>query len=217
MIIFDLDGTLYAFHGGSYETSGLRKCVHENAARYIADNLHVSEQKAADIFRALRDEYKQELSIGLEEKYGLDRYQYFNTVWNINPEPLITVPEHLRETLLALQEDATLLLLSDAPQVWIKNVLAYLNISDVFQGNILSGEGNVRKGFGNAFQNILSTYHIPAEACIAVGDQEETDIIPAKKAGMKTIYVNKEHASAHADFSIKEIKEIVDIMHNLKY
>jgi len=109
--------------------------------------------------------------------------------------------------LLELKKGYDLALVSDAPQVWIKNVLKALSVQDIFRKSIFSGEGNRRKGFGNAFSSIMREYGVTPDDCIAVGDQEATDIIPAKKLGMKTILVNGPKKSSIADLNIKSIYE----------
>jgi FMN phosphatase YigB (HAD superfamily) len=48
-----------------------------------------------------------------------------------------------------------------------------------------------------------------------VGDQENTDIIPAKKLGINTIYINKNTKSEFADVNLVDInnleKEIINL------
>ena len=101
-----------------------------------------------------------------------------------------------------------LVLVSDAPRVWIKNVLKELQIQDIFCDNIFSGEGNLRKGLGNTFANIIHTLKILPRNCIAIGDQEHTDIAPAKKLGMYTIFIHRTKRSPLADGCIISIREL---------
>lgn len=214
VVIFDLDGTLYPFNGGSYESSGLRKQVLRNVIIYIENKLKISSEAAKNILNDIVGKYREEISIGLEKEFGFDRYEYFNTVWDIDPKPIIILPKDLRKDLLEAKENHEILLLSDAPQVWIKNVLSYLDILDLFEGKIFSGEGAVRKSFSNALENIIAKFNLKAEEFIMIGDQEETDILPAKTAGMKTIFINSEHKSRHADFSVENISKALRIINS---
>src|SRR3989339_1388949 len=171
IIIFDLDGTLYHLRGGSYDRSPLKRNVFKNVQKYIATKLSKNQLEAKQILKNIHTEYNEQISIGLEEKYGIDRYDYFNTVWDIPPGDIVKGEHNLRKTLLTLRKNFKLVIVSDAPQVWITNVLKELEIDDIFRNSVFSGEGNYRKGFGNAFSNIIQTLKTSAQDCIVVGDQ----------------------------------------------
>lgn len=209
IIIFDLDGTLYHLRGGSYHRSPLKRNVLKNVQKYIATKLSKNTLEAKQILKNIQAEYNEQISIGLEEKYGIDRYDYFNTVWNIPASGIVKGEPNLKKTLLALHKNFKLVIVSDAPQVWITNVLKELEIDDIFRNSVFSGEGNYRKGFGNAFSNIIQTLKISAQDCIVVGDQEDIDIIPAKKFGMKTVFIHNSQRSQAADINIRLISELL--------
>jgi FMN phosphatase YigB (HAD superfamily) len=207
MIIFDLDGTLYSFKGGSFKQSGVYKKVLLNTEKYIADKLQKNKIEARSILKEILTEYGEKISIGLEEKFKIDRYDYFNTAWDIEAKRYIKHDPRLRRILVKLKKDFDLIVISDAPIIWIKRVLRELKSENLFK-KIFSGEGNIRKEFGNAFEEIVKVLKIEPQFCIVFGDQEETDIIPAKKVGMRTVLVNKKTKSSIADYTIKSIQEI---------
>lgn len=213
LIIFDLDGTLYKLKGGSFKKFGIYKKVLENTENYIAGKLNKTKKEARLILKKILKEYGESISIGLEEKFKIDRYIYFNAVWNISAKEYIKINSVLRLQLIAIKNNFDLALVSDAPRIWIKNVLKELKIEDIFiDNNIFSGEGDTRKEFGNAFNKIIKTLNIKPEYCIAVGDQEKTDIIPAKKIGMTTILISKKNKSKIADYIIQDISELKNIL-----
>jgi FMN phosphatase YigB (HAD superfamily) len=215
MIIFDLDGTLYRLTGGSFRKSKLQQKIHENVLKYLQDRLGVGKKKSCEIVADIKKRYGENISIGLENEYGFDRYDYFNTVWNINPNGLIEKFPDLTRILLELQNKYEMILTSDAPLIWIQRVLAELGATEVFTGKILSGEGDNRKIFGNRFEGILKKYDILPENVVSIGDQEETDILPAKSLGMKTIFVNHAKRSSCADASIKNLADLVAVLNYL--
>jgi len=92
----------------------------------------------------------------------------------------------------------------------VENVLEELGVKDLFQGKTFTGDGDIRKVFGNAFEKIVEKFSLDPSDCISVGDQESTDILPAKKLGIKTVIVGKR--SDAADFEIKEIAEIENVL-----
>lgn len=208
LIIFDLDGTLYKMKGGSFSNSKLHKKISENAIKYIKTKLKISKHEAENILKEVVHEYGENISIALEKKYGLNRYDYFDYVWNVKPKSYINKSKDIENILIRLNKDYEFLLISDSPKIWIINVLKALGIDTFFKGKILSGEGNKRKIFGNRYDDILNKYNIVPSDVIVVGDQEDTDIVPAKKIGLKTIFINQSKKSKLADVNIRNISNI---------
>ena len=190
LIILDLDGTLYDFKEGSFKRSDLRKTVLRNAKKYIMNKLNKTKSEASSVLHTIIAKYGENISIGLEKEFSINRFDYFNSVWNINAKKFIKFDSSVRKILLKISGHYDYLLISDAPMIWIKSVLKELNVADVFSKKIISGEGDQRKIFGNIFHMILGDYKINPENCVAIGDQEKTDIIPAKKLGMRTIFIS---------------------------
>jgi len=113
-----------------------------------------------------------------------------------------------------LKDDFNFVVLSDAPKTWIKKVLAHLEVDSYFHDNIFSGEGDVRKEFYNAFEEIVKDLKTEADNCIVIGDQEDTDILPAKKVGLKTVYVGPAEKT-EADYKINNILELKNILNTI--
>lgn len=213
LIIFDLDGTLYNFSKGSFAKSDLKKYILLNARQFIKSTLNKNEEESKKILSEINVKYGENISIALEEMFSINRFDYFNNVWNINPKGIVMPNPTLKPLLRNLiKSNFKLVVVSDAPRIWISNVLSYLNILDIFEKNIFSGESDYRKSNGNALTQVLKILNYKPEETLVVGDQEKTDIIPAKELGAKTIYINTVNTSKMADYNIRSINEIKDIL-----
>lgn len=214
LIIFDMDGTLYNFKEGSFRDSAFRKKVLSNVKEFIKNRLQKTNEEVDLLLLEIEKEYGENISIALENKFNIDRYDFFNIVWDIPAKQYIHKCPELRALLEMFKTKFDFLLISDSPRIWIDHVLKELSINDLFENdNIYSGEGNLRKIFNNIFQVILKKYQVNPENCISIGDQEETDIISAKKLGMKTVFINNSgEKSLLTDYNVCSILEIEKIL-----
>jgi len=212
LIIFDLDNTLYQLKGGTFNESLLNKKIQANAVKFISKKLNIPRKKAKTLLEKIIQKRGENISIALEKMFNIDRHEYFNTVWNIKADKYIIKGDDLNSMFSDIRQKFDFVLVSDAPLIWIKSVLKSLKILEVFKEKIYSGEGDNRKIFYNTFDNILHIYNKKPKDCIAIGDQEDTDIIPAKKLGITTILINKNQKSSFADFIIKDIRELPKII-----
>lgn len=210
-IFFDMDGTLYSFKTGSFGKSPLKKKINENASLFLMSTLKVSNAESKKILKEIEKKYGENTSIGLEESYDIPRDIYFNTVWNIMAKDIIKYDKKIKNLIISLKKKYNLLIVSDSPRVWLINALKEMNIYYELKNTLISGEGKYRKVFNNQFEYIIKTYKLKADNCISIGDQEKTDIIPAKGLGMKTILIGK-NKSKYANFTISNIKKITKII-----
>jgi len=221
LIILDLDGTLYRLQNGSFKKSGIYDAVIKNTKKYIKQKLKVNNEAVDLIVKEIIRDFGDSISIGLEKKYRLDRHDYFNYAWDLPVDRYVSYNYNinLRKIFLKLRKKFKLAIVSDAPLIWINKVLRKLSIKDVFDSDYLfSGEGNVRKELNNAFKSIIEKIKIKSSDCVVFGDQLEIDIMPAKKVGMKTVYVgNKKEASFIADYVIKNINEVEKALKAIKF
>lgn len=211
-VIFDMDGTIYSFKEGSFTKSGLKKKVLENASKFLEDRLQITPEESKKILEAIIDKYGEHISIGIEKEYDISRDEYFNYTWNVNPQGIVEPNDDLRSMLGEISKEHDFIILSDAPIIWIKNVLTFLNIFDLFENKIYSGESDRRKANSNAYEFIITSLGKKPEECIAVGDQEESDIIPAKNLGITTIYINSIEKSKVSDYSIENILQFKELL-----
>lgn len=212
--ILDMDGTVYTFRGAennSFAKSEFYGTIKSNAYRFLAETLGLSENEAIAEFNRIKDTYDGEISLGVEneyqEKYGIDRYTYFRATWDMDPTEYVETDGDVREAINMLQ--GRMALLTAAPKIWASRVLEHLKIDDLFT-NVYTGEPDVRKPNPEIFRKIATDLNVDPTRVVSVGDQEYSDITPAKSIGMKGIIVGKEQLSA--DYRIDSIQQLQPLL-----
>lgn len=186
VFIFDMDGTLYRLDGmnDGFKGSSLEARILDNAIQYIKDKELCTTNDAEAIYtEGVNDSIG--LSRYLGQRYGVSRETYFDTAWNINPQGIIQPYASSIGAIQKLTETgAKLILLTSAPKVWAEKVLTCLGVADLFE-IIFTGEQFDTKE--EIFQ-LLAGWYKPENVC-SIGDQVQTDIIPAKKNGFRTVLI----------------------------
>jgi len=102
----------------------------------------------------------------------------------------------------------------------IESVLKSLSIDEYFSSIIDSTKVNLRKPDKRIFELALKDLNVKAENTLAVGDSYVRDIVPAKILGCNTAWLNVQSwtqpdDTSNADFIIKDIKELKNIINKL--
>ena len=188
--IFDMDGTLYRLDKGQSQTfakSRFRADFLNNAYSFYMNRVGLSLKDSVAEHERISERYDGEVSLGLEAEYGIDRYDFFANTWNLDPEEFVEIDKDLPEVLHQLK--GRVALLTAAPRIWAISVLAHLGVESIFDGRIYTGEPDERKPNPRVFQRIADDFSVPTNRIFSIGDQEHTDIVPARTIGMKTVLV----------------------------
>lgn len=210
--IFDMDGTLYHFdkeQGQTFTASRFYSDLRNNVYSFFMERRGLSRDRVIAEYERIKEKYNGEISLGVEKEYDIDRYEYFSNIWNLNPSDYIEKDPDLPKVLNQLK--GRIALLTAAPNVWTVNVLAYLNIQDAFGGKIYTGEPNIRKPSSLIFQKIADDFGSLPNNTFSIGDQEYSDILPAKSIGMKTILIGS-NENTTADYQTKNVKSAIIIL-----
>lgn len=196
--ILDLDGTLYEFEPearGVFADSAFGRDLADRTERFVAERLGLSAATAAQELDRLRTERPESLSLALEREHGIDRLELFAATWDCAPEAYLEPPDPaLAPALAEVAGDAVVL--TAAPRVWAERVLEYLDVAELFAERLLTGEPDVRKPDPAAFQQALELLEAAPEQAVSVGDQNHSDILPAKRLGMTTVRIGPEIGDA---------------------
>lgn len=195
--IFDLDGTLYRFACGSQTFGGSVFCadLYQRVEQFLAAELDVSVAEAGRAVAEINRKFDGEISTGVEKTFGIDRYKYYAATWNCNPANYVSKDERLASELQAFTGHSVLL--TAAPRAWSDKVLQYLQIAEVFGDKIITGEPDTRKPDPQVFAQAAEMLSTSPAQIISIGDQNHSDILPAKLLGMSTIIIGPEQLDAH--------------------
>lgn len=137
---------------------------------------------------------------------------YHNTKTSISPYPEIP------RVLLALRENRYKIYIAtngNAVKQWDK--LIRLGIEHYFEDIFVSEEMGKEKS-QEFFRKVLKMIMARPDECVMVGDREESDIIPAKRTGMKTIRVRRgKYADGRtaADIDVENLDKLIAIVKKL--
>lgn len=210
--IFDMDGTLYRFDKGraeSFTASRFSDDLKKNVCRFFMNNRGFSKEKATAEYERIRQKYNGEISLGVEKEYGINRYEYFEKTWNLNPQDYLEKDADLPKMLEELK--GRIALLTAAPRIWAVNVLAFLDLNRLFMEKLYTGEPDERKPDTAVFRRIAADFKVSPEQIFSIGDQEKTDIIPAKNIGMKTVLIGNSQTTT-ADYQASDLKLAMAIL-----
>ncbi|MBU1875667.1 MAG: HAD family hydrolase [Nanoarchaeota archaeon] len=217
MIIFDLDDTLIDTSGcftpiklrcvlKSMIFNGLIVKSEEEALKYLVElnKISINADEAIRTFLERFDAVEY-LDIGIKEYY-----KDYNSDFDID------VLDNALEVLQQLKEKKHLLALVSYgnEELQMRKIKkSGLNL-DIFNKVFITDKHN--KEF--FYESLARFFNFNFDGVVVCGDKFKTDILPAKKLGMKTIKMQWGRSLANpakedgADYSIKNLKEILNIV-----
>ncbi len=214
-LVFDLDGTLYSLRGGdgTFGESDFYADLKGKMYSFLADVLGISIKVAKAEYDTIKNKFGGEVSIGVEQELGINRFDWFENTWNLDPAQYIDKPtEELAETIRPVSDRS--MVLTAAPAVWAYPSLCYLGLGGMFGDRIVTGESDIRKPDPKIFRMAADTLSRECHEIVSIGDQTKSDILPAKALGMLTIKIG--HADNVADYTAKDVVEAVAIASDLQ-
>ncbi len=204
-ILFDMDGTLYSFDDkeeSSFRTSAFGKTVLANCVRFFEEKCQISQAEAESLFHNLHQKYNGEVSLAVEKEFGISRNEYFSFTWDVPAHTFVAPNQALVQGLSELSVPAAVL--TAAPKIWADRAITRLGLHNFFGDAIFTGDHDVRKPQSEAFLQVSRFWDLKPHHILAIGDQEATDILPAKSIGMKTLRIAK-RAKTEADFIAPDV------------
>lgn len=228
-LFFDFDNTLVIFQ--ELSNQALNK-VAEDVLDFIRENypnIKVNKEELLnflyEISKKLDEEGVYDRRIWWEEvlrKYGIkaemeDLYEWTQIYWSIagNNKPYedsLDAIEYLKRKGFKLG------IITNSDGEWgdKRQRLNKFPLISYFDVIIISGENNIKpKPNIQPFILACEKLNLTTEQCIMVGDDPVKDCLAAKKAGLRSILVDRENkvkfAELYADFVVQNLKELEEI------
>ncbi|HEX9817658.1 MAG TPA: HAD family hydrolase [Patescibacteria group bacterium] len=186
LIAWDLDGTLYPPMPEITEEIDAARAV------AIAKHLGVTETEAKAKFQPLYDRLHSTTRVfnelGMEgEQFFIDFWASFDLSQYIKPDPQLK--KMFAVVRMAGRQHALLTNANTSQSVQSKLTAIGLTPDD-FSAIFASGLTGIHKPTPAAFAQLWEQTEFAKEQIVYLGDKENTDIIPAKKLGLKTMLMD---------------------------
>lgn len=203
-IIFDLYGTLidlrtdeekpafwetlslfFSYNGAPYASGRLKEQYHSIITQRLAKNKQ-TKYPDTKVVLALRELYVQKGVAASDEllSHTVRLFRAASTEY-------IQLYPGVEELLQALRaKGKSLYILSNGQREFSAPELRYLGIFEDFQALYSSADYGVCKPDVRFFNCLLKTENLKAKDCLFVGNDDSTDILGAKAAGMDSVYLH---------------------------
>ena len=102
--------------------------------------------------------------------------------------------EETINALKMLKEKYTLVLVSNTDSFSVEQVMSKFDMKDLFDHTFFSYDLGLIKTEERFFKQVLSEINLTAEDCVVVGDSVQSDIVAAKKGGIKAILIDRRNS-----------------------
>jgi FMN phosphatase YigB (HAD superfamily) len=202
----------------------LQNGVVSRAYRWNGDKLAAAEVKTIypgqvkidlDRLFSIGDLWWVPSSIG--RHYGLTNEETYAAFletrkWMMGPDFAMNGVSGLAETLQKLKNNIVLILMTNSPEPDSEAILHKLKLADVFHHKIFQAGKPIKTA--SHLQTIRDRYHIQYEEMISIGDNLENDILPARRLGCRTIFIDAYRLAKHgdADVIVASLTECVSVL-----
>lgn len=201
MIGFDLDGTLYP------NNKEIGRLMNKKQMDLVAAKLKLNRKNSEYEFNKVLTKLKSNTKS--LDYLGIDGLKFCLDFWDsTNLSKYIHRDNALKNMLLKLKKHTRLSIFSNSNKIsHIKKKLSLIGISpNIFNPIVSSVDIGRNKPDLKAFKEYIKRTNLKPYEILYTGDRIEVDIIPAKKAGMKTCFVYGE--SLESDLSLQKPHEL---------
>jgi len=187
-LIFDMDDTLYT-------SPELKRAYRQAACTLIAEVKGIDRSETDDLYHrirtalAARSGYPPSNTLILHELGIAWETWRDQTIRTIDPGSFLRQDPELVTTLSVLSSRYRIGLLTNNHRVHTDRILDILGVGPLFQTILTVSETGKTKPDPTLCSTMACLLDVLPEKCLAIGDEEGIDLIPARASGMKTYHV----------------------------
>ncbi|MBI2009983.1 MAG: HAD-IA family hydrolase [Candidatus Chisholmbacteria bacterium] len=202
LILWDVDGTFYRFT--SRLENPVDKLFIQAFTKAFGKTPRDSKREFWQRYKDLGSKTRVLNSVGLDGKAEVARMSV-----KIPFETLLKRDKRLAKTITSLGQLKHVILTNTTRAVTDRKLKALGLKQDLFDEILVTHEAPYLKPEPKLFSWAAKKMGVKPEQILAVGDREQTDILPAKKVGMRTAYVWGK--SREADVSFATVYEVAEL------
>lgn len=207
-LIFDLDNTLID------RQKAFKEMLQRRFDEFV-DDKELKENMISDILLWDNNGMVERLEVFKRwaDKYNITFItpEQLDSDWSKESGSIAFLYEDVRETLTKLKEKYKIAVLSNGNKASQRRKMATIDIYDLLDYSLVSGEFHVRKPDPEIYKYTCLQLGLEPEECVYVGDNYRIDVLGSMNAGLKPIYVQRTDET-HTDVqTIHEIKELLDL------
>jgi len=204
-IVFDFWGTLV--ENGTYSPiRQVKRILRLDDMPFSDYVIRLEKAMMLKKYESLKEAFE---AVAAEFKIRINEYQLNMLVGLWNKNWLLAKPYPEAEKVLSeLKKKYTLILISNTDNFSVEPVLQKFDFSKYFDKILLSYEQGSLKTEGRMLESALSEMGIPKDEVVVVGDSMESDIMPAERAGMKAVLVDRKERRTEISLRIKNLEEL---------
>lgn len=213
-VFFDTSDTLY--HSPDFKKAQSRQPVIQ-----LSKRRDITLEEAKELFSKTKEELKSRMvhvpKVAVMMELGVSRLEMQESLAEIDPRDFLQPDEKLNAVLKGLGGRFELGVITNVLRKFLDNILDALGVDKTCFKYIVSVDNTVNsKPHEEPFLKAIELSGLEPSECVYVGDSFTKDMIPARKAGMKTVWVSQEAVEDESvDVRIKSIYEIEEALSQL--
>lgn len=189
-IFFDTADTLY-------RSSDFTKAQADRFISELSKRKRISHEEAQELFAATKRKLKSQVihvsKVAVVMELGIDRLEMHESLAELDPGQFLQPDKKLNAILKRLGDQFELGVITNMIEKFLDKILSALEIDRAFFKYIVSVDNTKQsKPYLEPFLKAIELSGLMPDECVYVGDSLTKDMIPAKQAGMKTIWVSEE-------------------------
>ena len=206
-IFFDTSDTLY--HSPEFEDAQSKRPILQ-----LSEARKIPYDQAKALFKKTKEELTGKMvhvpKVAVMMELGISRLEMQQYLGQVDSNQYLQHDEQLNSMLGRLHEKYQLGIITNILAEFLYRILDSLGVDRTYFRHIVSVDNTEHsKPHEEPFLKAIELTGVKPEQCVYVGDSLTKDIIPAKKAGMRTVWMSKEaKEDGHVDVPISSIYEL---------